>query len=79
MVVLSSDPRIDLDEIAYYFYAKWHVVADDYTVEFNNTSCLSYLQHGLNEYKTTITNPDERLLDADFDNFSISGYSIISN
>lgn len=79
MVVLPSDPEIDLYGIAHYFAIKWSVVREDYLVERNNFSEVHYLNHGIFVYKSAISDPEDRSLDEDIDLISVDGFSVVSD
>jgi hypothetical protein len=79
MIVLPSDPRINLNVIAEYFGVRWNLVQEDYSVERNNFSEVSYLNRGIYIFKTSIPDPDGRSLDDDLDLISVDGYSVVSD
>lgn len=74
MIVLPNSQAIDLESIAEYFGIKWSVVAEDYSVETDNFTYVSYLEKGFRVFKSAIPDPEGRSLDEDLDLASVDGF-----
>jgi hypothetical protein len=54
-------------------------VQEDYSIERNNFSEVSYLNREIYVFKSSIPDPDGRSLDDGLDLISVNGYSVISD